>query len=96
MRLFIKVFILFLLSSKGFSGFKEFTMHSRANCINNESISWEYGVYRNLGTVSQHFQNGVFIHQISSGWAYTWRSAAVHWTEGAFTFLWQVIGYHWD
>jgi hypothetical protein len=93
---FINLIILsFALASNAQAGFNGFTMHSRANCVNNESISWDATTYRVLGTVTQHFRNGEWIHGVSTGWQNTWRSAAVHWSEAAPGSGWRVHGYHW-
>jgi hypothetical protein len=78
------------------AGFHAFTTHSRANCVNNESISWEWNVYRELGTVSHHLKGGQLIHVVNTGWQYTWRSAAVHWGESPMGGNWYVVGYHWQ
>jgi len=56
---------------------------SRANCGNNESISWDWpGNSRWLWTNSLHYKNGRWEEPIRTGWEWTWRSAAVHWGEG--------------
>ena len=89
-------FTLYLLSSTANAGFHQFTMHSRANCMNNESISWEWNVPRMLGTVTQHYRNGQWIHGYSTGWQYISRSAAVHWFESKPGDGWHVTGYHWQ
>lgn len=77
------------------AGFKELTWHSRANCVNNESITWHAGHSYHLRTVGEH-------HNLSRSWPcnmdtgeeYTWRSAAVHWGEGVAGSGWLVIGHH--
>lgn len=71
------------------------TLFSRANCINNESITWDpfFGSYW-LWTYSWHWQYGVYQHNLATGWEYTWRSAAIHWGEG-FSGGWLVQGGHW-
>ncbi len=61
------------------------TFFSRANCVNNESISWDWpGNNWWLWTFSQHynFRTGAWEPVLSTGWEYTYRSAAVHWGEG--------------
>jgi hypothetical protein len=59
------------------------TFFSRANCINNESISWDWPSNSYwLWTNSFHQRNGVSEPVIQTGWEYTYRSAAVHWGEG--------------
>lgn len=69
------------------AGFKSLTAHSRANCLNNESISWDARAYWHLWTSSTHnyVDNGLIVsaHFVGTGdWQFTWRSAAVHWWEG--------------
>lgn len=73
------------------------SMFSRANCINNESISWEVlgNYYWNLFTES--YQTNVDTLQVlyvSDGPSNTFRSAAISWF-GAGTSFWQVEGTHW-
>jgi hypothetical protein len=69
---------------------------SRANCVNNESISWDWpGNNRWLWTNSFHFKNGRWEEPIRTGWQYTWRSAAVHWGEG-FQRGYLVVGNHYQ
>lgn len=91
----IVILILLILAQNSYAGFNGLTSHSRANCANNESITWDWTTYRDTGTVSQHYQNGAWIHGITTGWEYTWRSAAVHWGEAKPGSGWMVIGYHW-
>jgi hypothetical protein len=78
------------------AGLKEFTMHSRANCGNNETISWHAGHSYWLWTASNHWRNGVFQHYVTTGdnFENTWRSAAVHWGEAIPGSGWFVRGYH--
>jgi hypothetical protein len=91
----LAIFLFNLAFNSANAGFNNLTTHSRANCINNESITWDWTTYRMSGTVSQHYRNGVWIHGINTGWEYTWRSAAVHWGEAKPGSGWTVIGYHW-
>lgn len=77
------------------AGLHSRTQHSRANCVNNESITWHAGYSYNLYTISQHYHNGFLDHTVTAGWEWTWRSAAVHWNEAWPGNSWQVIGYHW-
>jgi len=72
-----------LLANNSFAGLKDLTIHSRANCGNNESISWHLGHSYALLTVSDHLQNGRKQHSLATGWEMTWRSASVHWGESA-------------
>lgn len=68
---------------------------SRANCVNNESITWDWpGNNRWLWTNSSHYKNG-WQPTIRTGWEYTWRSAAVHWNEG-YSGGWYVVGQHYQ
>lgn len=81
-----------ILCESANAGLKDLTIHSRANCINNETISWQAGVSHKLFTRSSHYYNGTLQHVIETGWQVTWRSAAVHWGEG--TGGWVVLGEH--
>jgi hypothetical protein len=96
-RKYLSIFTVFVASliftNAALAGFNGLTRHSRANCYNNESISWDATTYRVLGTVSNHYHGNMPTHYISSGWQNTWRSAAVHWGEGKGGR--HVIGYHW-
>lgn len=82
----------FLKCMPAIAGVTHLTFHSRANCANNESISWHLGHSYLLRTKSFHYQRGVLIHTADTGLEATWRSAAVHWGEG--TGGWMVIGEH--
>lgn len=77
------------------AGFNGYTNHSRANCTNNESISWDWTHDWWLWTNSEHYNvsNGELIHTLNTGAQLTWRSAAAHWGEGQIG--WQVHGRHW-
>lgn len=77
------------------AGVKKLTIHSRANCGNNESITWHLGHAYDLWTASNHIdaRTGTTIHAVVANWEHTWRSAAVHWGEG--TGDWAVWGHHW-
>lgn len=78
------------------------TWFSRANCINNESITWESFGSHWLWTNSYHYRNGYYQHCennasnacTGNSWQLTWRAAAVHWNEGL-SGGWYVLGYHW-
>lgn len=74
------------------AGLAGLTFHSRANCVNNESISWHLGQSYLLRTKSLHFKGGRLLHTADTGLEATWRSAAVHWGEG--TGGWTVRGEH--
>lgn len=74
------------------AGVATLTFHSRANCANNESISWHLGHNYLLRTVSYHYRSRDLVHIIDTGREATWRSAAVHWGEG--TGGWVVVGEH--
>ena len=90
-----KILLLFFMiySSNSIAGYHDLTFHSRANCINNESISWYKDRNFWLWTVSRHIK-GKDDHQLIDDWRYTWRSAGVHWGEGT-TGGWTVHGEHW-
>lgn len=73
---------LLLASNISHAGFKGLTMHSRGNCANNESISWDATQSWRLGTNSIHLDKYANQHKFGAGIQNTWRSAAVHWGEG--------------
>lgn len=90
-----KAFIYLLaigLYSSANAAFNGLSIHSRANCVNNETISWDWTHYWTLNTQTAHYQNGRLIHQYVTGWQNTWRSAAVCWGEGRGG--WYVVGNH--
>ena len=72
------------------------TFFSRANCVNNESISWDWpGNNYWLWTYGYHFDyyRGAWEPTLATGWEYTYRSAAIHWGEG-FRGGYYVVGDH--
>ena len=71
-----------VFSSYASAGLYELTIHSRANCYTNESITWHRGHTYNLLTVSAHSSKKQReVHQLAAPWEVTWRSANVHWSE---------------
>jgi hypothetical protein len=90
--------IALLLIQTGHAGLAFLTHHSRANCINNESVSWHKGHKYWLLVTSEHFwpMSGQVIHTACNEkkchWENTWRAAAVCWTEGKGG--WVVSGKH--
>ena len=71
---------------------------SRANCINNESITWDWpGNDYWLWTNTYHFNNatGAWDNGESTGWVNSFRAAAVHWGEGV-SGGYYVVGDHWQ
>jgi len=94
-----RIYLFFLaiaLSQSAFAGWVELTHHSRANCINNESISWHRGNSYWLWVNSEHYdaKTGVRLHYVLTGWQFTWRAAAVHYGEGM-RGGYKVHGTHW-
>ena len=84
----------------------ELSWFSRANCLNNESITWDafWNDYYWLYTYSLHRKYIYFVawpqniyaydyHMVVDPWNYTWRSAAIHWGEGNMLGR-TVMGYH--
>lgn len=68
---------------------------SRANCINNESITWDWpGNSQWFWTNNYTYRNGAWEPTIATGWEYTYRSAAIHWGEGVYGGAF-VVGDHW-
>ncbi len=93
--LFITFGLVSFMPAYSYAGLKSFTMHSRANCVNNESISWQANNTMVLRTLSGHANaSQIITHVIDTGWENTWRSAAVHWGEGRGG--WLVIGNHYQ
>ncbi len=71
------------------------TVHSRANCLNNESITWWYLHPYNWRVVSIHHHIATNVqHAIDTGYATTWRQHAIHWGEPMASGKWEVWGYH--
>lgn len=88
-----------LSASNAMAGLHSLTIHSRANCANNESITWYAAKSLDLLTATRHvkYKNGkISIDQrFDTGWEHTWRSAAVCWGEGIkFNQDWEVWGQH--
>lgn len=83
-----------VLSSYANAGYNSLTIHSRANCVNNESITWHKGHTYNLLTVSDHLKFGKRQHSLATGWEVTWRSANVHWGEPGGEPYWYVQAGH--
>jgi len=80
------------------SGVYSTTAHSRANCVNNESITWFLWNAYNWRVISFHNYdlnrpaNGY--HYINTGMGHTWRQAAVHWKESYPGGSYFVSGFH--
>lgn len=90
----ILTILLLVFSHSANAGLIAFTMHSRANCGNNESISWHAGHSYWLRTLSAHYtEDGESYHTQDTSKEYTWRSAAVDWGEGI-SGQWIVYGFH--
>ena len=94
---------LILLSINGHCGRNGPTHHSRANCVNNESISWDYLNPHNYAVVSFHTKNYLLpepereTHRLDTGWAFTHRQAAVCWGEAPTKYNYYLVnGYHWE
>ena len=84
---------LFLFSNYSVAAFNGLSHHSRANCINNETISWDFTRKWNMGTAAEHFHNNDLICVLTQNYEDTRRAAVVHWGEGRGG--WRVKGYHW-
>ncbi|QDQ40241.1 hypothetical protein E3226_007445 [Legionella geestiana] len=78
------------------SGINGTTAHSRANCANNESITWWLGHAYDWRVISIHRDTKARVqHHIDTGYANTWRQAAVHWGEAPIcNNNWSVTGHH--
>jgi len=99
--------LMIILPYSAYSGVLGLTHASRANCVNNESISWDAKKAHDLAVTSVHYEvNGDFYswywyntprHSISTGrrWQ-TRRAAAVHWGESRpYSDKYYVRGHHW-
>ena len=93
---------LVLVSINVHAAFNGITDHSRANCVNNESITWDYLESHWLAVVSFHTIDYLHMkspyydqHRIEAYWDSTRRAAAVHWGEVS-PFDTLVNGYHWQ
>lgn len=80
------------------AGAWETSVHSRANCFNNESITWNGNQAYDWQVVSFHNYDlnapSKGYHYIDTGMSYTWRQAAVHWNESAPGGTYFVSGFH--
>ena len=85
---------LLAINMNSYAGFAGLTTHSRANCANNESITWHFGHSYRLLTYSAHIDRMGYMHEVKAAWANTWRSAAVHWFEAKPGSGYNVIGNH--
>lgn len=95
-KLVIPIVSLLILASTSHAGVIEMTHASRANCGNNESVTWDLRYYFDSWVNSEHFnaKNGRLVHAMSSGWAFNYRNGQVHWGE-SFGGGWLVRGTHW-
>lgn len=84
-----------VIGNSAHAAFNMISHHSRANCGNNESISWDGTGPHSFWVNSTHvnLRTGKVVCAMSSGWIETRRNAMVHWGEG--TSGWAVIGEHW-
>lgn len=80
------------------AGFWSTTAHSRANCFNNESITWNgaHSYYWRVISFHNYDLNNPNkgYHMIDTGMSYTWRQAAVHWNESPPGGKYFVSGFH--
>lgn len=94
-KIFFTVLLLGLQINSADAGFNATTVHSRANCYNNESITWWLNHSFNWRVVSIHANIYGGYHQIDTGFNNTWRQAGVHWGEAPIgDHRWTVSGYH--
>lgn len=99
MHLLLKLLVagFICLSLNAHAGLYGLTHHSRANCLNNESITWwaeNYGCWR-VVSIHKEFYGGAK-HKIDTDWRFSSRVAAVHWGEGSKDMPYTVWGYHYD
>lgn len=93
--LFVTMLITAFTTHAGINGT---TAHSRANCFNNESITWYLGHAYDWRVVSFHNYDmnnpNQGWHAIDTGMSHTWRQAAVHWNESSPGGAYFVSGFH--
>lgn len=77
-----KILLLGLLCGNVYAGFHGLTIHSRANCLNNESITWDATAYHKVRMYATHTNLADGEHDFYSNWELTWRQAVIHWGEG--------------
>lgn len=87
-----------IASINGHAGLWSTTIHSRANCGNNESITWYAGHNYYWRVYSFHWLDmnkpSKGYHVVDTGMSETWRQAAVHWGEAGPGGNWLVHGNH--
>lgn len=80
------------------AGIRAPTAHSRANCVNNESITWYLHHSHWWRVVSFHNYDlnnpKKGYHHIDTGMSKTWRQAGVHWGESRPGGTYFVSGFH--
>lgn len=92
-KLIMGAVVLTSLATQAHAGLFATTVHSRANCINNESITWWNGHPYDWRTISMHIMQDGNYHYVDSQWNYRDVSRAVHWGEGL-SGGWRVRGFH--
>jgi len=96
-KLMMPILILAMGSSSVMAGATQLTHNSRANCGNNESISWDASTKRNLSVSSYHAKPGVDHYATTGGFLNGVRRAgAVHWGTHDAGNNWYVRGTHWE
>lgn len=97
MKKFIAMLFLIFACGTASAGFNGLTHHSRANCVNNETISWDFTKAWSLSVSSRHYHQPYKPGDFADHWgnppaAKTKRLAAVCWGEGHGD--WIVDGWH--
>jgi hypothetical protein len=93
MKKHIIVMSLLLAANLSHAAVNGLSIHSRANCVNNESISWDWTKPRLFQTKSTHWtRDGKKSHEILTKSEVGRRSAAVHYGESVSG--WVVDGVH--
>ena len=92
----VKFILPLIISINANAGLYKLTHHSRAHCVNNESITWWAGHSFPSKIIAYHNKNGEQNCWIDTGKQYTWRNAAVHWGEAPLcdSNKWNVYAYH--
>ena len=100
MKKILPSLILLCFIANAQAGIHSPTAHSRANCGNNESITWYLKDSYWWRVISYHYYTknpsnpNAPHHTIDTGKGYTWRQAAVHWGESVSGGNYYVMGIH--
>jgi hypothetical protein len=103
MQKFVLFCISIMLINTSHAAINGLSDHSRANCVNNEGITWDRTKAHSLAVVSFHTSDymgrvGQYgRHRLQTQWAKTKRAAAVCWGEGTTPAGYYLVqSWHWE